>query len=222
VHDIPCARRRQLPLRPRRRALAGRRVRRPNTDPFRTRAISPRVGAERLAGDRDGGLRSAAARGGSRAFDRSGSAGNVLFVAVLASRYTPWQREAIAAAYTLTNATAGRVVDLAATGELDHPSGGWLPPFEIPVANVRSVARRARVREANAEAGGDLSPRDAVEQLRCRLLDGIDRELTRVEIEQGAGRLLDFRALSGITRALRELAWLPGPSGRHSTTRPVG
>ena len=134
---------------------------------------------------------------------------------VLASRYTQWQREAIAAAYTLTTATAGRVAELAAAGELEHPSGGRLGPFQIPEASVRSIARRARVREAQAEALAELwtlPPRDAVERLRCRLVDSINRELTRVVIEQEAGRPLDFRAFSGIARALRELAWLPGPT----------
>jgi len=113
----------------------------------------------------------------------------------------------------LTDATAGRIADMAAAGELEHPSGGRLGPFEIPEASVRSIARRARIKEAKAEAGVELwhlPPRDAVELFRCRLVAGIDREMTRVEIEQAAGRPLDFRALSGITRALRELAWIPG------------
>jgi len=136
-------------------------------------------------------------------------------VAALAPRYDRWQREAIAAAYALTTATAERVAELAAAGELEHPSGGRLAPFDIPASSVRSIARRARAREAQAEAFAELwtlPPRDAVERLRCRLIDSIDRELTRVGIEQEAGRALDFRAFSGIARALRELAWLPGPT----------
>lgn len=134
---------------------------------------------------------------------------------VLSSRYTRWQREAVCAAYSWTYATAGRVAELAAAGELEHPSGGRLASFDIPASSVRSIARRARVREAQAEALAELwtlPPRDAVERLRCRFVDSIDRELTRVVIEQDAGRPLDFRAFCGIARALRELAWLPGPT----------
>ncbi len=136
-------------------------------------------------------------------------------MALLTPQYTRWQREAVAAVYVPWNIAARRVAELAAAGELDHPSGARLAPFDIPASSVRSIARRARAREAQVEALAELwtlPPRDAVERLRCRLVDSIDRELTRVVVEQEAGRPLDFRAFSGIARALRELAWLPGPT----------
>ncbi len=132
---------------------------------------------------------------------------------MLASRYTRWQREAIAAAYTLTTATAGRVAEVAAAGELEHPSGGQLAPFEIPDSTVRSIARRARAKEATAQATlglAEMEPRAAVELLRVQLADVIDREFDRIEIEQSEGRPASGEALRQLARAVREFSCIPG------------
>jgi hypothetical protein len=134
-------------------------------------------------------------------------------VAALAARYDRWQREATASAYTLTTATAGRVAELAAAGELDHPAGARLGPFEIPESTVRSIARRARVKEAAAEAAlglADMEPRDAVERMRLQLADVIDAEFDRLEIEQSEDRLIGGEAIRQLARAIREFSCIPG------------
>lgn len=132
----------------------------------------------------------------------------------LPSRYNRWQREAIAAAYDLPGVTARQVATLAAAGELKHPSGAVLAQFDVPENTVRSVGRRARRKEAaEAQMVGllVLSPRNAVERLRQRFVVGIDRELSRIEIEQGEGRAITGEELRQVARAIRELAALPGP-----------
>jgi hypothetical protein len=136
-------------------------------------------------------------------------------MAVLSSRYTLWQRDAIATAYTLTDATARRVAQLAAAGELEHPAGARLAPFEVPENTVRSIARRERIRRAAAQAAVplvDQPPRDAVERLRQRFVAALDTEMTRIEIEHSEGRFLTGEALRQFARAVRELAAIPGPT----------
>jgi hypothetical protein len=127
-------------------------------------------------------------------------------------KYERWQREAIAAAYT--RMTAGRVAELAASGELAHPSGARLSPFRVPEATIRSIAQRARHKQAAAEARVetvDLAPRNAVERLRRQLVMAIDTELSRIEIEQAEGRPITGAALPQVMRATWELAAIPGP-----------
>jgi hypothetical protein len=136
-------------------------------------------------------------------------------VTPLAAKYTQCQRDAIATAYTLTDATAGRVAQLAASGELEHPAGARLGPFEVPENTVRSIARRERIRRAAAQAAMpliDQPPRDAVERLRRRFVAALDTELTRIEIEQGEGRFVTGEELRQVARALRELSSVPGPN----------
>lgn len=140
--------------------------------------------------------------------------GTLVRMTTVASRYTCWQRDAIAAAYMQPDITARRVVELAAAGALKHPSGAVLGPFDVPESTVRSVGRRVRRRAvAVAQAARllEISPRDAVERLRQRLVRGIDKELTRIEVEQHEGRAIRGEELRQVGRALRELAALPGP-----------
>jgi hypothetical protein len=146
---------------------------------------------------------------------RSVTAGNLHGGAVLTPRYTQRQREAIAASYPLTTATAGRVAELAAAGELEHPSGATLGPFEIGESTVRSVARRARLKEAAADARtelADLPHRSAVEDIRRRLLHAIELEFDSIEIEQEQGRPVSGERLRQVARAAREVASIPGPN----------
>lgn len=153
----------------------------------------------------------AAAAIGCRINHQSGLAGKLRCVAALSSVYTSWQREAIAAGYT--RMTAKRVADLAASGGLVHPSGARLSPFRVPEATIRSIAQRARHKQAAAEARVetvDLAPRNAVERLRRQLVMAIDTELSRIEIEQAEGRPLKGAALSQVVRATWELAAIPG------------
>jgi hypothetical protein len=119
---------------------------------------------------------------------------------------------AMASAY-LRGATAREVVGLAVTGSLEHPSGATFEPFVTAENTVRSVARRARIREEAAAVAShtlDLPPRDAVERLRRQLVTAIDMEVTRIEIEHGEGRFVGGEALRQVARAVRELASIPG------------
>jgi hypothetical protein len=132
-------------------------------------------------------------------------------MAVAPSRYIPWQREAIAAAYT--HMTAGRVAELAASGGLVHPSGARLSPFCVPENTIRSIALRARHKQAAAEARVetvDLAPRSAVERMRRQLVVAIDTEVSRIEIEQAEGRQINLAGLVQVVRAVLELAAIPG------------
>lgn len=131
-------------------------------------------------------------------------------------RYSARQREALAAIYSRPGVSARRAVELSAAGELEHPSGAMLGPFDTTESTVRSVARRARMRqerEAAVARTSDLPPRDGVERLRCRLVDAIDVELDRIEIEQAEGRPLACDSLRQLGRAIWELAAIPGPLG---------
>jgi hypothetical protein len=130
-------------------------------------------------------------------------------------RYSRWQREAISATYNLPGVTARQVVETAAAGLLSHPTGATLGAFDISENTVRTIGRRARAKEATeARAAGllEITPRDAVERLRQRLVRGIDHELTRIEAEQYEGRAVTGEELRQVARALRELAALPGPN----------
>jgi len=128
-----------------------------------------------------------------------------------ASKYSADQRAAILTAYARSDRTALQVASLAAAGKLEH-DGEPLPPFELPVSTVRSIARSAR-RSGPGIASVDLesgAPRDAVEHLRVRLLRAIDRELKQVERRQRAGEVVKGEELRQLGRAQRELAQVPG------------
>ncbi len=136
---------------------------------------------------------------------------------MLASRYTQAQRQAVAAVYASTTATAGDVSALAAAGELEHPTGARLAPFDVPESTVRSIARRDRLRDLAASAATsvvDVPPQDAVERLRVQLVDATDTELRRIEIEQSEGRPVSGEALRQVARAIRELSSIPGVNER--------
>jgi hypothetical protein len=117
--------------------------------------------------------------------------------------YVPW------------NIAAKRVADLAAAGELEHPSGAQLGPFEIPESSVRSIARRARARESAAQAAlsfAAMEPRNAVERMRQQLGDVIEAEFDRLEIEQNEDRVVGGEAIRQMARAIREFSSIPGPT----------
>lgn len=121
----------------------------------------------------------------------------------------------MAAAYERPSLTARQVVELAAAGALEHPSGATLGPFATSESTVRSLGRRQRLRaqaEAATASTASLPPRDGVERLRCRLADAIDAEMDRIEIEQEEGRMVSGEALRQVGRAIRELASIPGPN----------
>jgi hypothetical protein len=133
-----------------------------------------------------------------------------------AAKYTPAQREAMAAAFDQLGHTGKEVVELAAAGALTHPNGATLGPFTATESAVRSEAGRARYRREREAARTRLSElpwRDAVELLRCRLGDMLEREMDRIEIEraQNPDRPIDAEHLRQLGRAVREFQCIPGP-----------
>jgi hypothetical protein len=126
--------------------------------------------------------------------------------------YTPAQREAVVYNVSSLGLSRMRTAQLAADGLLEHPSGATLQTFNIPVATVRTIVRRERLRRERRNAELSLlllEPRDAAELLRRRLIGAIDGELTRMEIEQSQGDAVSGEQLRQVARALRELAALP-------------
>jgi hypothetical protein len=127
--------------------------------------------------------------------------------------YTQQQRDAVAYAYEDRRIRpAKRVVTLAAAGELEL-NGTLLDPFEVNEDSVRHYARVLRKERAGQVTSqlSDQAPRDAVEQLRRRLVNVADAELKRQERaarKDGA----DSEKLRQIARAVREIAALPGPN----------
>jgi hypothetical protein len=147
------------------------------------------------------------------------SGGNDAFV--VEPRYSKAQREAIAAAYHPWRCSASSVVAMAAQGALRHPDGARLAAFTATASSVRSIARRARLREQAEVAerpACDLHPRDAVERFRIELSNVLEREIGGLEHEQAVGRPVSFEALRQAIRATRELAWIPE---RHDPTPPA-
>jgi hypothetical protein len=154
-------------------------------------------------------------------------------------KYTQPQREAMAAAVEQPGVTGRDVVELAAAGQLTHPSGATLGPFTPTQSTVRAQARRARQRREGEAAHTKLSElpaRDATERMRCALADKIQAELDRIDIEQAQGCPVSGEVLRQLARAVREFCWIPGPdeprprapgakrkwhtAGRENTRRP--
>jgi hypothetical protein len=106
------------------------------------------------------------------------------------------------------------VAEHAATGRLVDRSGNTVAPFEVPEDTVRTLARderRARLGERST-ALQDMPHRDAIEQLRRRLLAVADHELTWLERQQANGKLVNMERVRQIARTIREAASLPGPN----------
>lgn len=131
--------------------------------------------------------------------------------------YTDQQRDAIAFAWNDRGIRpAARVAELAARGELTAENGETLPAFDMPEGTIRSVARHARKRRRGQLPSklADAPPRDAVENLRRRLVAMTDRELERLESKQRARRNepLDAEHTRQLARAVLEIARIPGPT----------
>lgn len=130
-----------------------------------------------------------------------------------AAKYDYAQREAIVHAYDeLGIRPARRVVTLAARGELPPVRGHRPPPFSVPENTIRSMAREDRRKRAGLVRSTLLAerPRDAVEQLRRRLICAADAQLR--DLESAAPGHRDFRKLCQVIRAVREISALPEPS----------
>jgi hypothetical protein len=92
-------------------------------------------------------------------------------------KYGDAERSAIVAAFG-AGVTARVVAERAAAGELEH-DGQPLPPFELPVSSVRSLARDAR-RDRTGETATDDD--DRVAALRRRAIECAERLLRDYEL----------------------------------------
>lgn len=114
---------------------------------------------------------------------------------------------------------ARKVVELAEAGRL--PAG--LPAFKVQggPATVRQQVRDERNRRAGVVRReiARKPPRDAVEDMRQRLVSVVDLELARMEKRQKNNRAepINPEYLRQLARAAREVAALPGPDD----TRPL-
>jgi hypothetical protein len=131
------------------------------------------------------------------------------------SKYTDEQRDAVAFAYEDRKVRpATRVVALAAAGELEH-QGEKLPAFTVTENTVRDLASKLRKKRAGIVSSklAEIAPRDAIEQLRRRLVNAADALLMDYErtLERKASDA-DPERLRQITRVVREAAAVPGPN----------
>ena len=126
-----------------------------------------------------------------------------------APKYTDDQREAMASAIVDRGIRpAERVSALARAGELTL-NGEKLDAFDPPASTVRSCARKLRQRRAGT-LKRDIekeNPRDALEQLRLRLVRVADQELAVQERKRRGHR--DPEKIRQIARAAREIAAIP-------------
>jgi hypothetical protein len=131
-------------------------------------------------------------------------------MSAIQTKYTDEQREAMGAAMAVGGLKAREVVERAAAGTLEL-DGRKLKPFEIANAStVRDQARRFRQRRAG-EARSELEvlpARDAIENLRLRLIRVADAELTALERQKDGTR--DLEKLRQAGRCIREAAAIPG------------
>lgn len=130
------------------------------------------------------------------------------------ARYTDEQRAAIEHAHLENHRKVADIVRMAAAGELKH-NGETLDAFEIPYQSASHIAKRAkRAREGNARSSlAALPPRDAIDELRRRLLSMADHETKRVQAQLNARKPtpMDAELLRKLARATREIAALPTP-----------
>lgn len=130
-------------------------------------------------------------------------------------KYSDAERAAITYAYEDRQIRpASRVVELAASGELTH-QGEKVPPFETNANTVRDFARDLRKKRRGERTSqlADQPPRDAIEQLRRRLVNAADALLLDYEddVKRKPGDA-DPERLRQIVRVVREAAHLPGPN----------
>jgi hypothetical protein len=123
--------------------------------------------------------------------------------------YSDAQRAACVAAFALPGVSAKDVSAMAAAGELSDHDGERLPAFKVPDNTVRDIARKARRRGEQPSPLVAVPPRDAVEQLRQRLVTLADCEVTALEKQREGKR--DLNRMFEAARVVREASRIPGP-----------
>lgn len=143
-----------------------------------------------------------------------------------AQKYSDAERDAVRDyAATHPDATGNEIADLARRGML-KVAGEPVPAFTMPPATVRDLKRRARrAAEGRARSALETAPaRDALEQLRRRLVSATDHKLAHVErlINNGAHERVNGEDLRQLARAVREIAAIPGADGSPAAGRRPG
>jgi hypothetical protein len=122
--------------------------------------------------------------------------------------YTAEQREALGVAVVDRGISPKRIVELAAAGQLEL-DGRRLDAFATNVHTIRDRARILRKRRAG-QVKTELektAPRDALEQLRIRLVRLADREIAAEERKRAGTS--DPERVRQLARAAREIAAIP-------------
>lgn len=131
-------------------------------------------------------------------------------------KWTTEQKDACVSAYIDRGVRPmQRVAELARTGRLTVASGEFLEPFPIPHGTVQSLIRDERKRRAGRtrRALATAPPRDAIEDLRRRLVAAADALLEHEEKKiQRKPETVNPERLRQITRCVREAQALPGPN----------
>jgi hypothetical protein len=133
-------------------------------------------------------------------------------VARFEQRYTAAQKEAAVHASVDRGIPGNRILQMAAAGELRDQRGDPVPRFTMPLPTLRSYAHeeRKRRRGDTKRPVAQLPHRDAIEQLRSRIVVLADTELERLEKQQRKGTTkLDLQRASQVLRLIREAAALP-------------
>lgn len=133
-------------------------------------------------------------------------------------KYTDEQRQAVIHARVERRLTGAVVSALAAKGELENVAGERLPAFEIAKDYVYGLGAQEERRRSGARTSALVSqpPEDAIEELRRRLVEVLDRESLRLvgSSRQYPKRALDVEQARKVGRAVRELAAMPAPGER--------
>lgn len=140
-------------------------------------------------------------------------------------RYTPEQKQALAAAYLDRGIRpSAAVLELAEQGELTLGSEK-LPPFTVNPKSFQSLMSDERKRRSGRTRKQivRIAHIDAVEDLRQRYVAVADHELRKIEDQQGfrgnKGEI-DLERLRQVGRLIREAAALPAQKGDRAKTPP--
>jgi hypothetical protein len=137
-------------------------------------------------------------------------------------KYSDEAKEAMYQASIARGLSYRRITELAAAGELTATNGDKIPPFEISIMYLGELVR-TETRRRTGRAAADvakLAPRDGVEAMRRRGLSAADhmqglveRKLQRLGKDADMAQLREIaKAQWEITRVMREVAHLPGPT----------
>lgn len=133
------------------------------------------------------------------------------------SRYSEDQRAAVAHAYNVQKLRpVKRIAELAKAGRLRDEFGEELPAFEVALATIPHLARRARRKAAGTDRKGlaTVPHETAMEAMRKRLVAIAEHEIDRMERAQRGKKAVKLADIREAARLLRELAAMPADGSR--------